>query len=118
MAKRKKTEEAEEPKALLADIPEGVAGKAADMVRAKSEDFKRVYSNNVALSFSMWDMSIAFGEIVGEEDGKPVVEEHVKVTMSLQHAKAFAAILGANIVRFERETGQINIPSFSDKEEQ
>lgn len=71
----------------------------------------RLYANNVQIGFSTFDMWMMFGEIMGREGDTLLVEPRARVSMSLEHAKAFADVLSKNIAKFEEELGQI--PSFS-----
>ncbi len=71
-----------------------------------------IYINNVHLGFSNWDMYLVLGEMLGERDKNLVVTPKVRVTMSLQFAKAFADLLKTNLDAFESEAGEINLISF------
>ncbi|MBA3765855.1 MAG: DUF3467 domain-containing protein [Acidobacteria bacterium] len=92
------------------------AASSADMVRTVSSDHRRQYANNVALGFSSWDMWIGFGELLGHTDkGQPIIEEHTRITMSLEHAKAFSRIFAANLAKFEEQAGEIRYFLISDE---
>lgn len=71
-----------------------------------------VYINNVNLGFSNWDMFLLLGEMLGEREGKLVVQNKVRITMSLQFAKAFSDLLKTNLDAFEKETGEIGLIQF------
>jgi Protein of unknown function (DUF3467) len=77
----------------------------------KTADAVRFYSNNVQLGFSTWDMWFVFGEALGMEGEKVLVEPRARITMSLEHAKQFAEILQKNIALFEDTVGKI--PAFT-----
>lgn len=82
--------------------------RSSDMVRTQSNDHRRKYANNVVIGFTSWDMWMGFGEALGHtEAGQPVIEEHTRITMSLEHAKAFSRLLAANMAKFEEEAGEI-----------
>jgi hypothetical protein len=70
----------------------------------------RLYANNVQIGFSTWDMWMVFGEVMGREGDELLVEPRARVSMSLEHAKAFAEVLSMNIAKFEEEVGKI--PAF------
>jgi hypothetical protein len=95
------------------EAPSWVA-KAADQNRVPSVDFARIYANNFAMGMSNWDLSLTFGEIVGEKDGQAVIEEKVKVTMALAHAKAMLHLLGEHIANYEKVMGEIKIPGSAE----
>lgn len=88
-------------------------GQAADQIRVPAEDYTRIYANNFVLAVSNWDAALTFGEIVGEKDGKPVIEEKVKVTMSMPHAKAIHQLLGVHLALYEQVAGEIKIPDLA-----
>jgi hypothetical protein len=96
--------------------------KTANPLGAKSWDksstkliadkLQTVYANNAQFELSNWDMSIVFGELGGEsEDGKLIVNQNVKVTMSLQHAKVFTQALQETLANFENQFGTIQLIS-------
>ncbi|HUE80872.1 MAG TPA: DUF3467 domain-containing protein [Pyrinomonadaceae bacterium] len=68
-----------------------------------------VYANNSGVSFTNWDASIEFGEILGEVEGKLRILPKVRVTMSLQHAKAFLDLFKASLEGFENRLGKIQV---------
>lgn len=68
-----------------------------------------IYINSANVMFSNWDASINFGEILGEVEGKLVVVPKLRVTMSLQHAKAFLKVLKDNLEAFEQHFGEIQL---------
>lgn len=92
------------------DIPKSIVAKAIDQKRFRSDDFISIYANNVAVSISVWDLSLTFGESIGEEDGKPVIEETIKVLMSREMAKVMNRLLTHHIAEYEKKYGPINIP--------
>jgi uncharacterized protein DUF3467 len=93
-----------------AAFPKGVFAKARDQIRNRSDYFRQIYTNNMAVSFSSWDVTITFGEIVGEQDGKTVVEETTRVVMTREIAKVLTALLANHIAIFEQNFGEIKIP--------
>lgn len=99
------------------EVPQGALGKAAEQQRVRTESFQNIYANNMALSFSSWDVSIIFGEIIGEKDGKPIIEEVVKVTMTREMTKVLATLLLANLKGYEQQFGEIKIPSMAEDDE-
>lgn len=66
-----------------------------------------VYTNNASINLNNWDASLVFGEIQGEKDGKLIISPRVKVTMSLQFAKALRDLLDENLADFEDKFGEI-----------
>ena len=89
----------------------GVRYKPEDILNTKTPDFRSIYSNNVAFAISAFDVSLIFGEIAGNEEGKLHVEQMIRVTMSPQHAKVLALIMMENIKTYETTVGPITIPT-------
>ncbi len=81
---------------------------SAEQVRVRTDRFRSFYANNLALSFSLYDCSLMFGEITGiQHDGKPVVEEVFRVTMSREVTKSLLKSLKASIEAYEKQFGEI-----------
>lgn len=97
-------------KSVEIEVPPQAFGKPKDQVRVRTKRYRRIYANNLAIEFSMWDSSVIFGEIIGEKDGQPVIEELVHVNMSHAFAKTIAAVFANNIKGFEKKFGEIKIP--------
>ena len=85
---------------------------AAEQERKRADDFYTFYANNVSVAFSSWEMSLIFGEVTGEKDGKPLVEEIAKIIMTREFAKVLAILLSTNIAAYERRFGEITNPHF------
>jgi hypothetical protein len=66
-----------------------------------------VYTNNVTVNFTNWDVSLTFGEIAGEKDDNLLVDRKIRVTMSLQHGKAFIELFNNIMAEFEDKFGLI-----------
>lgn len=82
--------------------------------RRQAEDYFTVYANNLAISFTTWDMALIFGEIVGlNPEGKPMIEEIGKVIMTREFAKLVAQILSLNIVAYEKKFGPIEMRHYA-----
>jgi len=77
----------------------------------RSEEFVKVYANNVQIETSIWDCRLTFGELTKATDGKPSVEQLVTVVMSPQHAKALVGVLAGNLQQYEKQVGEIKLPS-------
>ena len=98
--------------------------KTADQLRVRGNRFVQFYANNISVSFSTWDLSLSFGEIVGTKDGKPVIEEIARINVTRELAKVASRLLAANIEGYEKQFGEIRIPEletakgFSEVEEE
>lgn len=80
-----------------------------DQHNALSENFVKIYANNVGIGASNWDVSITFGEILGlADDGQPVVEQKVKVNMTREFMKALSNLLVQNVKAYEEQFGEID----------
>jgi len=57
-----------------------------------------------------FDMSLVFGEMLGVEGDKYVIEQLVKVTMAPLHAKIMARVMAHNVAQYEQQFGEIREP--------
>jgi hypothetical protein len=85
--------------------PEVVESPEVPEVRRASQ-FVSVYANNVALRASNWDFRLTFGELIDDGE-RGIVEQHVAVTMSPQHAKAMLLAFSDQVTRYEKTFGEI-----------
>jgi len=77
----------------------------------KSENFRSLYSNNVSMTITPWDVVFAFGENQSVKDSILLVELHTRIVMSPQHAKIFSQVLATQISKYEETFGPISIPN-------
>jgi Protein of unknown function (DUF3467) len=84
-----------------------------ELSTTRTEKFVRVYANAANMDVTPWDFKIAFGELK-KSDGKMVIEQTVEVTMSPQHAKALAEMLGTNVRQYEEQVGEIKLPKMPE----
>ena len=75
----------------------------------QSDKFFKIYCNSVNLVVTPWDFTFAFGEF--KNSNPPTVEQSVGVIMSPPHAKAFLKILEDNMREYEKNVGEIKLPS-------
>ena len=94
----------------LSGLPPEVFAKSTDQIRVRTERFRQLYANNMQVGFSSWDLAITFGEITGEQDGKPVIEETVRVIMTREIAKVLSTILKNHIDVYEQHVGELKLP--------
>lgn len=97
-----------------AGIPQGAFAKATDQIRIRTDRFRQIYANNMAVNFSSWDLGITFGEIAGEREGKTLIEETVRVLMTKEIAKVLGIILKNHIDAYEKQFGEIRLPVAPD----
>lgn len=69
-------------------------------------EIEMYYANHVEIVGSLFDFALTFGQIIEGLD-KPKINS--RITMSPQHAKAFANALNSNIARYEETFGEIKI---------
>jgi len=91
--------------------PIGSLVKPENIHNTQAPDFHSIYSNNVAFTMSAFDLSFIFGEITNVEDRVLNVNQKLRVTMSPQHAKAFALVLLQNLKTYEQTVGPIVLPA-------
>lgn len=83
---------------------------SAEQQSEKSENFIKIYANNVVMGLSLWDINLTFGEIVDStQEGEPIVEQKVKINMAKEFAKALSNLLSANIAVYEQQYGEIKL---------
>jgi len=101
---------ANEPQSPEAKLPDSQQLLEPRFVTAN--DFFRTYANHVYFKPStIWDMSIIFGEIGRDGDGKLTVENRVSVTMPVAVAKLLALGIEANLEQYKKTTGKdIDLP--------
>ncbi len=75
------------------------------------DGFKSIYANFVVTAFSPFDVSLVIGEAVGGDDeGRQVVHQKVRVTMAPAEAKVVMLILANTLRIFEEQFGEVKIP--------
>jgi hypothetical protein len=104
---------AEEEKGQIPNtlLPKGALASSDTQVRVRTERFQQVYANNVQIGFSSFDMALSFGQIVGDQDGKAVIEEMTRVIVTREIGKLLIGLLMANVANYEQQYGEIRIPT-------
>lgn len=74
------------------------------------QDGLPIYSNNVNIQSSTYDIRFSFGEIVKVDQNELVTQERARVYMTLEHAKAFRYALDNNIKKYEELFGKVRFP--------
>jgi hypothetical protein len=74
----------------------------------RDEDFVSLYSNNVQLEQSAWDLKLIFGQL-DQSSGKAVVEQHTAMTIPWAQVKLLAYFLELQVGSYEAEYGTIRI---------
>lgn len=108
---------AEETPDMVAGLPKSAFARGDDQIRVRTERFRQIYANNLQVGFSSWDLAITFGEIMGEKEGKAVIEETTRILMTREIAKALSRILSAHIAAYEQQFGEIKIPAIEKEPE-
>lgn len=75
----------------------------------------RVYSNNVAMASTSFDVRILFGEVAEIKEDKVIVDQNVQVTMTWLEAKILSDFLRANIEAYENLNGPLTLPKNVDR---
>jgi hypothetical protein len=83
--------------------------------RLPADGLHQVYSNNVQMATTGFDVRILFGEIAEVLEDKVVVDQRVQVTMTWLEAKLLADFLQTNIKAFEDLNGPLKLPKNLDK---
>ncbi len=83
---------------------------ASEPILRRSPDYKSIYANNTGFAMTAFDLSMVFGEMIGFENGLPVIEQLVKITVSPLHAKIILGVLAKNLTGYEKQFGEIKVP--------
>ena len=75
----------------------------------RKETFSSLYSNNVHVESSGWDIKLNFGEL-DQKLGPNVVVQHTGITLSWPQAKLLNYFLQLHIAHHEAENGDISVP--------
>jgi hypothetical protein len=73
-------------------------------------NFVSLYTNNIGLSMSTFDLSLIFGELTEATAEIATVERKARVTMSHLQAKILLAVLAQQLQVYETQNGPIPIP--------
>jgi hypothetical protein len=76
---------------------------------------RHVYSNNIQMATSNFDVRVLFGEIDRVSDDKVIVEQQVQVTMTWLEAKILSDFLQANVKAHEELNGPLKLPKNADR---
>jgi hypothetical protein len=68
------------------------------------------YANNLHYGFTVGDMRLVFGEVIGIEKGKATIEQRAQITLSWITAKVLSTMLTAILEEHEKSFGPINVP--------
>jgi len=71
-------------------------------------EIPELYSNSVEFGVSAYEFTFMFG-LKGIKKGEP--KPLVNVRMSPQHAKVMSLLLAKNVRNYEKEIGEISLPS-------
>jgi hypothetical protein len=73
----------------------------------ESSNFTSLYSNNVSLKLTPWDVQLVFGKILSLDTTKMVIENEVSVYVSPQTAKSLLKVLTGIVQQYEDKIGEI-----------
>jgi hypothetical protein len=101
------------------DAP-AAAKKERRQIQKGLETAPRLYSNNVMLTGSPWDLRMIFGQIEEADADHLTIAHEIVVYMSPAHAKLFAALLTKKIADYEEKfptwrVGQIEVAIEDEK---
>ena len=83
--------------------------------RVSPDGLVKVYSNNVQMATTSFDVRVLFGQVAEVSDEKLVIDQRVELTMTWLEAKILADFLQANIKSYEDLNGEIKLPKVPDK---
>jgi len=74
-----------------------------------------VYSNNIQMASTSFDVRLLFGEVSEVLDDKVIVEQRVQVAMTWIEAKILADFLRVNVEAYEKLNGPMTLPKNLEK---
>jgi len=82
----------------------------SDIPIQRSPDFRSLYVNNTKFGVTPFEFAFIMGEISEAVDGKPYVDQKIRLLMTPLHAKIFMLILAQNMHNYEQQFGEVVIP--------
>jgi hypothetical protein len=92
-------------------MPDTKPSATAELPVVQSTAFVHVYTSNVQIETSVFDVRLTFGDKRSQADGRTYIEQSLEVVMSLQHAKALVLTLAQNLKHYEEQVGEIKLPN-------
>ena len=74
----------------------------------QAPNFTSLYSNNIHLRLTPWDIQLTFGEILSADATKMVIENRLAVNLSPQTAKSLLRVLDGIVKQYEAQIGEIH----------
>jgi hypothetical protein len=71
------------------------------------DTFMSLYSNNISVGVTAFDIKLIFGEILSADERKLVIENFLAVNLSPQTGKSLLNVLSGQIDAYERQFGEI-----------
>ena len=71
------------------------------------DTFLSMYSNNISVRVTPFDMQLIFGEILSVDERKLVIENFLAVNLSPQTAKSLLSVVSSQIDAYEQQYGEI-----------
>ena len=90
--------------------PTVVESESAPPVMRRSERYVNIYTNQIEVGFSPWDIQLSLMQVHGRT-GDVLGEELATATMSPQHAKALIFPFLKTIMQYEEQHGTITMPT-------
>jgi hypothetical protein len=92
--------------------------KPAQKIEYKdAPNMSSVYSNNVFLRLTPWDIQLTFGDILSGDQTTLLVENRLRVYLSPQTAKALSKALMASVQQYEAQIGEIKYGAITIQQE-
>ncbi len=114
MPKKASPKPARAPAAPVPSTPAALVGHTVSRSIERAEDFVSIYTNDIQVQVSPWDLRLLLGVIVGMPANPPTGSVDVSlladVRMSPQMAKKIAMILATQVERYEQTFGAIPLP--------
>jgi hypothetical protein len=75
----------------------------------RADDFLNLYSNNVFLESSLWDLKLVLGQ-TDQRLGLNVVVQNAAVTLPWAQVKVLLHLMGSHLIAHEIQNGRIQVP--------
>jgi hypothetical protein len=86
----------------------GISQQPTREIESRQRDtFLSLYSNNITVRVTPFDIQLILGEIISLDERKLVIENLLAVNLSPQTAKSLLNVLSGQIDTYERQFGEI-----------
>ncbi len=93
----------------MPEVTEGQPSAGTTVTKRVAPDARNLYVNSTEFAITPWDIQMQLNHVHAEASAL-IIEQVATVSMSPQHAKAFAIALASNVREWESNYGEITLP--------